>query len=65
VGFQTYVGTELELFCDANNWKAYFRDLLAPYPGGDVLEVGAGVGATTRVLCDGLQTSWLALEPDP
>lgn len=65
MGSDQYVGTELELFRDASNWKAYFHRLLGPYLTGDVLEVGAGLGATTRVLCDGLQASWLALEPDP
>lgn len=60
-----YAGTELELFRGASNWKAYFHNLLGPYLSGDVLEVGAGLGATTRVLCDGLQASWFALEPDP
>jgi SAM-dependent methyltransferase len=31
---------------------------------GDVLEVGAGLGFTTRHLCDGSQRTWLCLEPD-
>lgn len=31
---------------------------------GDVLEVGAGIGSTTRHLCDGSQRTWLCLEPD-
>ena len=65
MGSQEYVGTELELFRHANNWKAYYHHLLGPYLRGDVLEVGAGAGATTRALCDGSQTSWFALEPDP
>ena len=60
-----YVGNELELFAHATNWKAYFGCLLAPYIKGDVLEVGAGIGGTTRVLCTGDQRSWLCLEPDP
>jgi SAM-dependent methyltransferase len=29
-----------------------------------VLEVGAGLGSTTRHLCDGRQRTWLCLEPD-
>jgi SAM-dependent methyltransferase len=61
----TYLGDELTLFQDAKNWKAYFASRLAPYLEGDVLEVGAGLGGTTRVLCDGRQKSWLCLEPDP
>jgi hypothetical protein len=31
---------------------------------GDVVEVGAGLGSTTRYLCDGRQRLWLCLEPD-
>ena len=59
-----YVGAELELFRHAQNWKNYYRSILAPYLRGDVLEVGAGIGSTTRVLChQGLRT-WTALEPD-
>ena len=59
-----YVGTELELFQDAVHWKGYVRRQLAPYLRGDVLEVGAGIGGTTRSLCDGRQRRWVALEPD-
>ena len=60
-----YVGNELELFQHARNWKEYVAAELRPYIVGDVLEVGAGLGATARVLCDGRQRSWTALEPDP
>ncbi len=60
-----YIGTELGVFANAVNWKAYFRSRIATYVRGDVLEVGAGLGGTTRVLCDGRQRSWLCLEPDP
>jgi hypothetical protein len=62
---QAYAGQELELFKSAVNWKAYFHARLAKYVSGDVLEVGAGIGGTTRVLCDGNQSSWVCLEPDP
>jgi SAM-dependent methyltransferase len=48
----------------ADNWKAYYRSFIGPTLRGDVLEVGAGLGATTRALCDGSQRSWLCLEPD-
>src|SRR6187200_2180852 len=61
----SYVGQELDLFARAANWKAYFRSVLAPFIRGDVLEVGAGIGQTTRHLCDGRQRSWTCLEPDP
>ena len=60
----TYVGTELDVFALAKNWKAYYGSFLLPYLAGDVLEVGAGLGATTRALCDGTQSSWTCLEPD-
>jgi SAM-dependent methyltransferase len=58
------VGGELELFEKAVHWKAYFRARLHPYLIGKVLEVGAGLGGTTRLLCDGRQEEWTALEPD-
>ncbi len=60
----TYVGHELDLFSAARNWKSYFRDQLRPYLGRDVLEVGAGFGGTTRVLCRGAEDRWVCLEPD-
>ena len=61
---RAYVGGELDLFARAERWKRYFGSHLASYLSGDVLEVGAGIGATTRVLCDGRQHSWTCLEPD-
>ncbi len=60
---ETYIGNELEIFANALRWKAYFSGTLAPY-GKKVLEVGAGLGATTSILCDGSQEEWLCLEPD-
>jgi len=60
-----YVGNELELFQHAKVWKRYFGNLLKPYLKGRVLEVGAGLGSTTEHLCDGTQSKWLCLEPDP
>jgi hypothetical protein len=59
-----YVGTELDVFAHAVRWKSYFRSQVQPYIRGDVLEVGAGIGATTALLCDGSQTRWVCLEPD-
>jgi len=61
---RTYSGTELETFALARNWKSYYAALLAPHIRGDVLEVGAGIGATARVLCSGTEHSWTCLEPD-
>ena len=59
-----YVGSELELFARATNWKSYFQERLRPFIGHRVLEVGAGLGGTTQVLCTGEQTRWVCLEPD-
>lgn len=59
-----YVGEELDVFALAHNWKAYLRSVVGEHLTGDVLEVGAGIGETTRVFCDGRQRSWTCLEPD-
>jgi ubiquinone/menaquinone biosynthesis C-methylase UbiE len=59
-----YEGNELELFREAVNWKQYFARKIKPYIGSTVLEVGAGIGATTSILNDGTATSWTMLEPD-
>ena len=60
-----YVGDELDLFAAATHWKAYFRRQIQPYLGSRVLEVGAGLGGTTRALCQGTESRWVCLEPDP
>ena len=60
-----YIGNELDLFEQATVWKNYYGHFLKPYLKGKVLEVGAGIGGTTSVLCDGIQEKWLCLEPDP
>lgn len=61
-----YVGDELELFSRARNWKSYFCTQIKPFLGPEVVEVGAGLGGTTRVLLAGgaQHRSWLCLEPD-
>jgi SAM-dependent methyltransferase len=59
-----YMGTELEIFAHAANWKSYMRSKICPYLVGDVLEVGAGIGGTTQALNDGTQRRWVCLEPD-
>ncbi len=61
-----YVGDELELFSRARNWKSYFCAQIKPFLGAEVVEVGAGLGGTTRVfLQDGSRHQrWLCLEPD-
>ncbi len=60
-----YAGGELELFEKARRWKRYWRGLILPFVHGDVLEVGAGIGANTRALADLPCRRWLCLEPDP
>ena len=59
-----YVGSELELFAHATNWKAYWSRRLSRFVGARVLDVGAGLGATARVLAASAQR-WSCLEPDP
>lgn len=59
-----YAGSELELFRDAVHWKNTLRRQIQPFLSGDVLEVGAGMGGTTRVLRSGQERSWTCLEPD-
>ena len=59
-----YAGSELEMFRTAVNWKNYYGSLIRPYLGARVLEVGAGIGGTTAVLCDGRADAWWCLEPD-
>ena len=60
-----YEGGELALFAEARQWKTTLHRLLAPFLGKNVLEVGAGIGATTAHLCGNRQARWICLEPDP
>jgi 2-polyprenyl-3-methyl-5-hydroxy-6-metoxy-1,4-benzoquinol methylase len=59
-----YAGSELELFEKARNWKAYWRAAIADFVRGDVLEVGAGIGANTLTLAGLKYDRWTCLEPD-
>jgi len=61
---QIYIGDELEIFAKADNWKNYFSSFISPNLGEKVLEVGAGIGATTEILCNETHKDWLCLEPD-
>ncbi len=63
-GDYSYEGGELDVFTLATNWKAYWASRVEEHVGSRVLEVGAGLGATARVLCKS-QKKWVALEPDP
>ena len=58
-----YVGSELELFAHAINWRSYWTSRIVNYLRGHVLEVGAGIGTNTKNLYH-LSDSWTALEPD-
>ncbi len=59
-----YIGSELELFQNATNWKQYYGEKLKPFISGDVLEVGAGMGGTSKFLINKHVKSWAFLEPD-
>ena len=59
-----YVGSELELFAAAHNWKTYWSGRIRPFMAGDILEVGAGIGSNTKYLDHGGNRRWVCLEPD-
>lgn len=59
-----YIGQELDTFQHAVQWKRYCQQHISPYLNGDVLEVGAGTGATTRILSNDLHKSWTCIEPE-
>jgi SAM-dependent methyltransferase len=61
----THVGSELELFANARNWKAYFSSVLAPFIGARVLEVGAGIVSNIPYLYTPAVCQWVSAEPDP
>ena len=54
----------LEVFTHAPNWRRYCAGQLAPFVRGDVLEVGAGLGASTVGLAELPRRSWTCLEPN-
>ena len=60
----SYVGQELDIFAQAKNWKLYWSSCVRPFLSGDVLEVGAGIGANTPLLAPQSVRSWICLEPD-
>lgn len=59
-----YIGTELGLFKHATRWKGYYGRMIAPFLGGEVLEVGAGLGANVPIFCGPNQRRYVCLEPD-
>lgn len=61
----TYIGKELDLFSEAQNWKAYWLKTIQNFVKGKVLEVGAGIGNNTKLIADLGDISITCLEPDP
>lgn len=61
---ENYIGEELDLFAHATTWKEYWASHVLPWLGDDVLEVGAGIGGTTRAICRRKHRRWVCLEPD-
>ena len=59
-----YVGGELDVFDLARRWKAYWSRVVGRYLTGEVLEVGAGIGANVRYLIRPGVRSLTLLEPD-
>ena len=59
-----YVGTELELFQHAVNWKRYWSAQVAPYVQGKVLDVGCGLGVNAAYVVNDRVTGYTFLEPD-
>lgn len=59
-----YVGSELDVFAGAKNWRAYWSSLVRPHLGTNVLEIGAGIGSVTEALRSP-DMHWTAVEPDP
>ena len=65
VSSYNYVGKELEGFEKAVNWKAYWFSKITNYIQGDVLEVGAGIGANVSLLSRSSHRKLTFIEPDP
>ena len=59
-----YVGSELFIFKSAFNWKKYWAGIIFPHISGDILEVGAGIGANISSIYNTKVKSWSAVEPD-
>lgn len=61
-----YIGSELDLFSQAKNWKSYWFSKIQPFLGNSILEVGAGIGTNAiKILSEGSKIERLeCLEPD-
>jgi SAM-dependent methyltransferase len=64
MGSEVYMGSELELFAGARNWKRYWGSIVRPHLGDCILDVGAGIGETAKTLATPHHKRWLCLEPD-
>lgn len=60
---ERYQGAELEIFSSATNWRRYWSNIIRPFLGDRVLEVGAGIGSITIMLSQRTK-EWISLEPD-
>lgn len=47
-----FISRDQELMSAAVNYRKYLFDLVHPYVKGDVLEIGAGIGNMTDILCE-------------
>jgi 16S rRNA A1518/A1519 N6-dimethyltransferase RsmA/KsgA/DIM1 with predicted DNA glycosylase/AP lyase activity len=54
-----YESSDLEIFAKATNWKKYWADKLRVHIKGQVIEVGAGLGTSTKFLCTHEYPNWL------
>lgn len=59
-----YSGDELDVFSIAKNWKRYWSSQIDEYMGDEILEIGAGIGATAEALGHRVCKRWVSLEPD-
>lgn len=59
-----YIGSELELFSNALNWKMYFMSKIKNFINGNVLEVGAGLGSNSKYISKSNYETLTCLEPD-
>lgn len=61
---ESYSGSELPLFLEAENFHGYYMKLIGPWLRGSVLEVGAGIGAMTKLLSQHPHVRLVVCEPD-
>ena len=59
-----YEGSELQLFKNAVQWKAYWASRVRSFVHGRVMEVGAGIGSNIPYYMNDRVTELLAVEPD-